>query len=664
MKLRKIISLFSVFMLLSINFNTLVFAEQTPLEIANCEETKVKKERYKTCSSVEMLIERENNGKTEVLLQLRKNKDWMNDFWDFSATGHIEEGETVTESAIRETKEELCIDINKNNIEFVSVNHNNFGEFGVYYCFCLKVKSYNGEIKIGEPDKCAELKWFDIENLPDNIISVRKSALEDYRKGIIYNEIGWEKKDMTNTIKNIQSKHFSVFYDSACDEKLVSDMINAMENNLERIESDLKVKLNKTVEVKLYSDKKRFQNDVRLLPEFKNLQDWARGIGYFDAIYMLLQDKTPDDFIKMAVHELIHVITHKINASPLDRIPLLEGIATYMANYPPTDLEEEHSPNGIKELFSCRDVGHPDYLKKMYSCGYSFVKFIVENYGYDTFIELYKKDYSNNEFDDEIREIYEKWIAKEKENFETINKTKNYISSLGELQGEKIKLCDYDDSESNLILAKQYLEFDEETRNLYFSGMNINEPEDILLINKFWEQVGAKIFIIKNSENKPVGHAQAAFMENVGVNIGVGLAKQFWGKSYAVDVAEAIMKKLYEDKITTPICINIEPENAKSLKALEKGAKEFGVENFAIDGAQKVFNTDKYRIGQKSMNFEMAYKIDEENSDFVIISMYSSGNKMYPDGKVLKRIIKPELLEKGSFETEFLYFEITPIYEA
>lgn len=376
--------------------------------------------RYKTCSSVEMLIERENNGKTEILLQLRKNKDWMNNFWDFSATGHIEEGETVTEAAIRETKEELSIDISKNDVEFVSVNHNNFGEFGVYYCFCMRVKNYSGEIKIGEPDKCAELKWFDIENLPENIIPARKSVLEDYQKGIIYNEIGWEKKDMTNEIKETQSEHFNISYDSGCDEKLVSDIINVMENNCKRIESHLKVKLDKLVEVKLYSNKEQFLSDIRLIPDFKNAQDWVHGIGYFDLICMLLTDKTHDQFLKMAVHELVHVINHKINASPLDKIPLLEGVATYEAEYPFYEFKAEHLPNSIEELFSIHDVGHPEYLEKMYSCGHSFVKFTVENYGYDKFIELYKKDYSSNVFGDEIREIFEKWIVATKSEFSKI----------------------------------------------------------------------------------------------------------------------------------------------------------------------------------------------------------------------------------------------------
>lgn len=145
-----------------------------------------------------MILERENFGKTEILLQLRTNTGWMDNFWDLGACGHVDEGETLTDATIRETKEELCIDVLPEDVEFISLNHNNLGKKGVYYCFYMKIKNYSGEISIGEPDKCAELRWFDIENLPENIISIRKNALEDYKKGIIYNEIGWKRKNMEN----------------------------------------------------------------------------------------------------------------------------------------------------------------------------------------------------------------------------------------------------------------------------------------------------------------------------------------------------------------------------------------------------------------------------------------------------------------------------------
>ncbi len=73
-----------------------------------------------------MILERKNEGKTEILLQLRKNTGWMDGFWDFGACGHVEENETITQAAARETKEEICINVLPEEMEFVSLNHNNW----------------------------------------------------------------------------------------------------------------------------------------------------------------------------------------------------------------------------------------------------------------------------------------------------------------------------------------------------------------------------------------------------------------------------------------------------------------------------------------------------------------------------------------------------------
>ena len=42
-----------------------------------------------------------------------------------------------------------------------------------------------------EPDKCSELKWNKIDDLPDNIIPEVKLALENISKVIHYSEFGW-----------------------------------------------------------------------------------------------------------------------------------------------------------------------------------------------------------------------------------------------------------------------------------------------------------------------------------------------------------------------------------------------------------------------------------------------------------------------------------------
>ena len=147
------------------------------------------KERFKVCSAVGVMLMREKNGKEEILLQKRQNTGFCDGFYDFSATGHVEANESMTKALIREAKEEIDVDIKEDNIEFVCLIHKTGEE--VYYNGYFKVTKWEGEPKINEPEKNEEIKWFDINDIPDNLVPDRKLAIENYRKGFKYGEFGW-----------------------------------------------------------------------------------------------------------------------------------------------------------------------------------------------------------------------------------------------------------------------------------------------------------------------------------------------------------------------------------------------------------------------------------------------------------------------------------------
>ena len=55
-----------------------------------------------------------------ILLQQRSaNKKLWPNLWDITAGGHVLTGEFGYQTVIRETKEEIGIDINKNDLEFI-----------------------------------------------------------------------------------------------------------------------------------------------------------------------------------------------------------------------------------------------------------------------------------------------------------------------------------------------------------------------------------------------------------------------------------------------------------------------------------------------------------------------------------------------------------------
>ena len=93
--------------------------------------------------------------------------------------GKQEYEETVLETAIRETKEEtnlLLKDVQAftPTDEFQSDRH--FVTIGVIS------SSYEGELKIMEPNKIDEWKWFDINDLPNNLYTPSKNMIEEYKK--------------------------------------------------------------------------------------------------------------------------------------------------------------------------------------------------------------------------------------------------------------------------------------------------------------------------------------------------------------------------------------------------------------------------------------------------------------------------------------------------
>ena len=55
-------------------------------------------------------------------------------------------------------------------------------------------EKWTGEAKNMEPNKCDDMSWFDLNNLPDNIIPYEKYALECINKKIFYSEFGWKQE--------------------------------------------------------------------------------------------------------------------------------------------------------------------------------------------------------------------------------------------------------------------------------------------------------------------------------------------------------------------------------------------------------------------------------------------------------------------------------------
>ena len=142
-------------------------------------------EREKFLSAVYLIIKNENN---EILLQRRQGTKLWPGFLALPA-GHIDKSENAYEAAIREAKEELGIIISIDNIidSFVVNRRNN--SLLPYFDIYFEINNYDGIIEINEPDKCSELVWQDINNLPDDMIDFEIEAIKNNQLGIKFSVI-------------------------------------------------------------------------------------------------------------------------------------------------------------------------------------------------------------------------------------------------------------------------------------------------------------------------------------------------------------------------------------------------------------------------------------------------------------------------------------------
>ena len=150
------------------------------------------KERYKCLVAIFLILTRDNNGKTEILLQKRQNTGYMDGMYDVCASGHLEEGESLKQAMIREAKEEIGVDINASDLDLLTTYHENQNNISLEYLkFFFKVNKYNGIPSIMEPYKNAELLWVDINNLPDNTIPSIKEVIKKIINNVNYFDVGF-----------------------------------------------------------------------------------------------------------------------------------------------------------------------------------------------------------------------------------------------------------------------------------------------------------------------------------------------------------------------------------------------------------------------------------------------------------------------------------------
>ncbi len=154
-------------------------------------------DRFVVVPASYVFLLRDGDAGREVLLQLRQNTGYMDDHWAAAAAGHVERGETAYDAAHREAAEELGITDVGLRFELTMQRSQHDLPIDERVDFFFTARTWTGEPRIVEPEKCADLRWFPLDALPDPVVPHEALALASLGKGEPYLTFGFTPERST-----------------------------------------------------------------------------------------------------------------------------------------------------------------------------------------------------------------------------------------------------------------------------------------------------------------------------------------------------------------------------------------------------------------------------------------------------------------------------------
>ncbi|AXX29591.1 NUDIX domain-containing protein [Actinosynnema pretiosum subsp. pretiosum] len=129
---------------------------------------------------------------SEVLLSLRRDPAHprFDNRWHLPS-GKLDAGESALTAAAREAHEELGVTIAEADLRLVHTAHATAPGVEPRLGLFFVVAAWGGEPVNAEPDKCAELRWFGLDALPDDLIEYSLLGLDGHRTATPFSVYGW-----------------------------------------------------------------------------------------------------------------------------------------------------------------------------------------------------------------------------------------------------------------------------------------------------------------------------------------------------------------------------------------------------------------------------------------------------------------------------------------
>lgn len=114
-----------------------------------------------------------------LLLQKPDDSEWT------LVGGHVEDNESSKMTAIREAKEEIGVDIAEEDLDILCVIDRKLDQGYKLHIFFKNLK-WQGQPVNREKEVHSELKWFDFDDLPENLGELAKAAIESMQTKKLY----------------------------------------------------------------------------------------------------------------------------------------------------------------------------------------------------------------------------------------------------------------------------------------------------------------------------------------------------------------------------------------------------------------------------------------------------------------------------------------------